>query len=231
MGKWMFDFYSKHGTTKAKLLYDLAGGIELPSEETLEGLGLSRETFWKDAKALAIEAAVKGSGFHKELEDAASSIFAGEEPKTEGEFKPIFSVFSAWMKHEGVSIVASEKFVSDEEVGCGGTLDVIFRNRFGKEAIGDYKFTSALSKANVLQLTGYDLLDTVHGRGGILLRFYELKRPAKETGAVPSSSGYIFSEKGNLWRIEVHTIKDLSVYHGMFKCCLKLFHFLKAYAI
>lgn len=66
--------------------------------------------------------------------------------------------FLAWWASEGLVPVATEQWLVDIELGFGGTLDCVCRDKHGQLVMCDWKTSKAIRDKYLLQVAAYDIL-------------------------------------------------------------------------
>lgn len=188
--------------------------------------GFERETFLLDAEGIKEIARERGSSYHEKIEGYLKRVLLGDLAV---ENHPLIEVFDCWFRDIQPQIISIEETYLDKTIPLQGTPDVCMR--VGRvPVIFDWKFTGRLSIHNLLQLVGYAKLTGY--KTGKLVRFYENKRPGKETKIRTSKNGsLLYSFEGNKWNLEERTFQNLDEYWPVFESLLNLKTFTDGFKI
>lgn len=138
---------------------------EMSGRQINEMLAYAKEARYRTAQ----EAAEYGTRVHELIEmwithgDLVYEVAPGGwwRVELEKEAEPVrkaMKAFLAWWESEGLVPVATEEWLVDIELGFGGTLDCVCRDKNGLLVMTDWKTSKAIRDKNLLQVAAYDLL-------------------------------------------------------------------------
>lgn len=85
-----------------------------------------------------------------------------------------------WWKSSGWTLRVSEALLVNTEMGYGGTLDLLARDRDGKTVLADIKTGKAIYSEAVLQLTAYGMAEVI-----------QAELPSRKTFRMPPIDRYV----------------------------------------
>lgn len=230
-GKFLLKYYEKHSLVKARAVLETlgfeTGGVAL-DDEKLKKYGLKEETFWQDAEGMSEAARTRGVEKHAAFEEWAKGWRGDPKPDDLDAFTALLSF---WAERHALVIARFEAKVRSDAHKFAGTFDALFTQRDGGEVLADWKFTSRMNVKHVLQMAGYDLALGGTPRPGYILRFYEVKRPAKEDTTEHVKAGLTYQLAGSTVKLEEHYVPNLGVYHDDFLACKRLLALREGYSI
>lgn len=185
---------------------------------------------WEACEKIKDESAERGSLLHKDVETAVQNYAVGNDVSASNEF---VDAAIRWCELTGFMPESFETYVRSNEHRYGGTYDCLgTMPHISAKVLVDWKFTGAIFPSNALQGVGYAkaIGESSYAHVGEfrVIRFYELKKPAKEDKIKKTKRGNRYAFKGLKVAIEEAIYTNLDFYFEEFKACRSLWDYLNS---
>lgn len=182
---------------------------------------------WAECEKKKKESGERGKALHADVEEAVIRYGVGLDDKPKNEF---VDAAIRWCELTGFDPMGAERHVKSFLHRYGGTYDCKGKMpHCKKRVLVDWKFTGQIYDTNPLQGTGYAqaILETEGDEieEFRVIRFYELKKPAKEDRIKKTRIGNRYAFKGLSVFIEEAIYTNLGFYFEEFKRCRGLWDY------